>query len=699
MKKHPLLQLLAMLLALAALTCAGCHSLDDDDDDDGVSLTLSRESMTITSALGGYTSAELTATLTGSSASLEWYSTNTDIISVTASGRTATLLCEGTAGTVKVGVRTADGAHDTSCKVKVELSDTPASPVTNVQVTEGSITANGFTLTWTDPVMASGVVIDVFKTEAERTTANALAESHDATKPTVYSTYSIERGVGTYTIDDLLTDATGVTYYYSVYGYLNGKRSVEAVNGRETLLADRVAPGSVTLAESAAIDDHTLTVSWTEPADEDYTGVTITLSPATDLAGEAIAPLTVAKGTTSASFTKLSAATVYTLTFATKDRNGNAQGDANNAENAGVTASYTTAADTTAPAAVTEAKALGGNAKVTLSWKDPAELDVKEIHVSDASGTLLETVALGVQRHVISSLTNGTEYSYTVTAYDYNDNASAAATLTATPSVKVSDVTATARWTQEVLVKWTDVDTSYKYKVTCGNTSKTIDAGVQIAQFTGLTVGTEYSVTVSTLDAGGTTVLGTSDAVKVTPKKVESKKIISRNAEVKVSDQANKQLNTSSGANLLCCQNSTGGGTALWTIYPALDGSITVSHSVTTSEGETVEAQYDTFSLYHNVKGYATLTVSALTATEATAVGNNVSLSTSTTTDATGGATFFFGYSAVGDDYYTLRLNVTGKNYALGCTDADNNADEILYYDDATDATCESQRYAWYMSD
>lgn len=515
------------LLAVSALVFAGCRELDDDDDDVSPSLTISRESLTITSALGGYTKTQLSASLSGYSAGLSWYSTDTSIISVESAGSTATLLCEGSAGTAKVGVRTTDGALEAACMVTVVLSATPASPVSDVSVVEGSATTKGFTLTWTDPSISSKVIIDVFETEAARTTANALAASSSDTEPTVYKTYAVSMGEESYTIEDLVTNADGKTYYFSVYGFINGKRSFRYENGSATLSADTTPPANVTdIALESDAGDHTLVVSWTEPADEDYKSVTVAISPATDFAGEAlsasVAIQEVAKGLTHATFTKLAANTEYTFTFKTNDINGNEQ-------ETGATAAFTTAADTTAPAAVTEASAAAGRTAATLSWTDPSDADFKEIRVYQGDSTSYTTVEASSAENKantlqVSGLAELTAYTFHVKAVDYNGNESAAVDVSATTanpvatnvSATVTDVsfaegdigklTVTVTWSAPSAHE-TDASgnaVTYAYSVALKNGDSVVETNavgtaVLTTTFTGLTYGTEYTYEVTTI--------------------------------------------------------------------------------------------------------------------------------------------------------------------------------------------------------
>lgn len=455
-------------IAAALLVFVGCPTSPEST----ASLTLDKNSLVITSALGGYTNQTLTATLENSTASLEWYTTNSKIVSVSAQGNSATLICEGTQGTARVGVITSDGELEAYCTVSVVLSETPAQALTDVTLVEGSQTVSGFTLNWNYPAISSAAVIDIFETQEAQDAANKLAASSSSQEPTVYKTYSVKRDVlssstsGTFTISNLLSNAEGKTYYYSAYGFLNGKRSTSYTNGTAKLIADSTAPGNVENIEASLTTDHVITLTWTEPSDEDYESVTVSISPATDFAGSAlasdVATQTLRKGTTTATFSNLAAETEHTFTFKTADSNGNTQGDANNTENAGTSATFTTAKDETPPASVSGLSAtFTVNGNVVVSWTDPEDVDFKQVIVSATTTTdgitapESQTISAGTQTTIFSCDTSA-DYTFTVKTYDYNGNEGIAVSTEATKPT-VTNVTAekTASYSG-VVVSWTE---------------------------------------------------------------------------------------------------------------------------------------------------------------------------------------------------------------------------------------------------
>lgn len=481
-------------IAVALLVFVGCPTSPEPT----ASLTLDKNALVITSALGGYTNQTLTATLENSSASLEWYTTNSNIVSVSPNGSTATLICEGTQGTARVGVVTSDGELEAYCTVSVVLSETPAQALTDVTVVEGSQTVSGFTLNWNYPAISSAAVIDIFESSEAQDAANKLAASSSSEEPTVYKTYTVKRDVlssstsGTYTISDLLSNAEGKTYYYSAYGFLNGKRSTSYSNGTAKLIADSTAPDNVENIE-ATVSDHTIVLTWTEPADEDYESVTVSISPAKDFAGSDLADdvktQTLKKGTTTAKFENLAAETAHTFTFKTADSNGNIQGDTNNAS-AGSTETFTTLKDETAPAGVSGLTAtFTVNGNVVVSWTDPEDVDFKQVVVSATTSTdgitapESQTISAGTKTATFSCDTSA-DYTFTAKTYDYNENETTVSVEATKPTV--SDVTAekTASYSG-VKVSWTEPSSAsgytFSYSVsayTDGSTDATATATV-----------------------------------------------------------------------------------------------------------------------------------------------------------------------------------------------------------------------------
>ncbi|GHT86897.1 hypothetical protein FACS1894137_13140 [Spirochaetia bacterium] len=89
--------------------------------------------------------------------------------------------------------------------------------------------------------------------------------------------------------------------------------------------------------------------------------------------------------------------------------------------------------DTSAPAELGGLNAAAGDKQIVLTWTDPADSDFAKAVITYGTESL--TVAKGTQTAVITGLTNGTAYTFTVKAVDTAGNSSAGISKTATSYV------------------------------------------------------------------------------------------------------------------------------------------------------------------------------------------------------------------------------------------------------------------------
>ena len=362
---------------------------------------------------------------------------------------------------------------------------------------------------------------------------------------------------------------------------------------------------------------------------------------------------------------------------------------------------------TTAPSAVTSLTATAAETTVTVTWTNPSDEDFKNVvlsyKVSGSEDAPTEVTLTGTEYEFTG--TAGTTYAITVKAVDYAGNVSTEAntevTIEALSENAPQNATAAARWTGEILVKWKQgALADATYDVTCTSNSditpaqKVTDPTVEngwVAQFTGLTAGTEYSFKVTATQLGSD---ATYESFTVKATAVEVKRTIQNGA---ITDTSNRDLNTGSAANTLLCQWNTGAGDAVWLVYPANDNSIYKEHTVQVSETQSVTDYYDTFILYHCGKGYLKLGDSVKDGMSALVANGNVSLSTSGADSAT---VFFLGYHS-NKDYSTLRAaNISNVIIYYTATridngEASNNETEIVIADSAASATFTDLGYAW----
>ncbi len=259
------------------------------------------------------------------------------------------------------------------------------------------------------------------------------------------------------------------------------------------------APAEVTDAVVTAGDGQ-LTISWTDPADEDFDHVIIT--------GDGIAEQNVNKGIQSVTITGLTNGNEYEITLRTADAAGNVSD--------GVAVSGTPKADevpdTTAPAEVTGATVATGDGQLTITWADPTDVDFDHVIVTGAAITM-QNVAKGVQRAVITGLENGIAYEITLKTVDQAGNESEGVSISGTPTAD-PDITAPGEvegasvsvGDGQLTITWTDpADADFDYVTVTGAaiTAHNVAKGVQQTVITGLENGRNYEITLKTVDQAG----------------------------------------------------------------------------------------------------------------------------------------------------------------------------------------------------
>lgn len=171
--------------------------------------------------------------------------------------------------------------------------------------------------------------------------------------------------------------------------------------------------------------------------------------------------------------------------------------------------------DTTAPAEVTNQTGVPADGQVTLSWTDPVDADFSKVEITYTPGNGNVEINKGVQTAAITSLTNGTAYTFTIRTVDETGNRSTGVTSgphiplgadpgDTTPPAEVTGFNGTAG-NGSVALTWVDpTDTDFTKVIisyTPGTATAEIGQGTQAATITGLTNGTEYTFTIKTVDA------------------------------------------------------------------------------------------------------------------------------------------------------------------------------------------------------
>lgn len=503
-------------IVLLSFSFTSCNDLAEKNEDSTPSLTLSEYAVEITSAMAAVTTHKITAKVENSSSKVYWTSSNKQIATVSNDGSGTTVVTVQGAGTAVISAKTEDGKLQKNCYVTITLTSMKPTPVSELEVSD--ITSTTVTLSWEKPSVAGQVLIEVYEGSKNSVT--------DGTQP--FSVHYVDVSKRTYTVKDLITDSKGTKKYsFFVYGYLNGEKSKSVSTAEATLLKDDQPPESVKNVTSKTTD-HAISLSWTEPSDEDYAGVEITTT-GKHLDGSEIESINVLKGNTTASFTELKANTEYTFVFKTYDLNNNKQSE-------GESVAVKTLKDTTAPNALTEIHYAVTRNSIDITYEDSTSPDFKFVQVFVGDEKKLD-VAKGVKSVKVSDLELGQTYIVTLKAVDYDDNVAPCSPITQKITGPiVTSVEVSAKYTGSAYVTWNDTEAqetdndgnkvTYKYKVVLTPSSgsaieKEIEHGVETAYIAGLTVGESYSVKVLTCPSDVSETFADENEVKeVTAKKV-----------------------------------------------------------------------------------------------------------------------------------------------------------------------------------
>ncbi|MEP7194103.1 MAG: PKD domain-containing protein, partial [Actinomycetota bacterium] len=238
-------------------------------------------------------------------------------------------------------------------------------------------------------------------------------------------------------------------YSYSVFakdGVPNYSAGVTASATTEAVPVDVTPPASVTGLAAASASDTSIALSWANPSDADFAGVTIrralgATAPATVTDGTSVA-VPASATTTSFTDTALTSSTTYSYAVFSHD------GVPNHA--AGVNVTAATSADVTAPGPVTGLNAApttidANQVQVRLSWTSPADPDfagvtIRRLHgatapATRADGDLVVTDTAQTNYTNTTGLIAGTQYSYAVFAHDLAGNYAAPTTVTVTTAL------------------------------------------------------------------------------------------------------------------------------------------------------------------------------------------------------------------------------------------------------------------------
>ena len=389
------------------------------------------------------------------------------------------------------------------CKQQVEIPSDKTAPADVTELTVQAANGNAV-LSWKNPADPDFAGVQVTMSPAEGTLKNAVSLGKEVTS----------------------LDVSGLTvgkeYTFTVKAFdesLNYSKGAEAkATVTDTSTSDKTAPADVTELTVAASNGNAV-LSWKNPADTDFAGVQVAMSPAEGTLKNAVS---LGKDVVSLDVSGLTVGKEYTFTVKAFDES------LNYSEGAEAKATVADTADYTAPADVTELTVIAADGNAVLTWKNPADTDFAgvQIAMSPAEGTLKNAVVLGkdVVSFDVSGLTIGKEYTFTVKAFDeslnYSEGAEAKATVADTADYTApADVTSLTVTNKDasVLLTWTDAtdEDIYGYEVTWNknapiNRSAAMEAnsmmvapGANGCYISNLTNGTEYTFTVKSVDTSG----------------------------------------------------------------------------------------------------------------------------------------------------------------------------------------------------
>ena len=371
-----------------------------------------------------------------------------------------------------------------STPIRVTADAAPTGPVGNLTATGG---LSQVTLEWTDPsdsdfshVLISWTPAAVLPPESRR----------------------VEPGVQTDTITNLISSQD---YNFTVTT-VDTLGNTIATTTAATTLQDTTPPGAVALGATARTNG-SVEVTWTNPPDSDFSHILLSWSPAD---GPAPQPLNIGSGAQTAAVTGLTNGTQYTFTAQSVDTSGNVSD----------TSAPVTATANAATLPVTNLDTAPGAARVTVTWTDPVIDDFTHVRItwSPPHGGVTQPLVVqpGTQTALLTGLTAGTQYTVTATAVDtFGHQAIAARAVTVTADASVPPVTnlAATPGPDSASVTWTDPGVSDLAHISItwspphGDIPQplVVQPGTQAALLTGLTAGTQYTITATATDTLGHT--------------------------------------------------------------------------------------------------------------------------------------------------------------------------------------------------
>lgn len=549
------------------LSCNLAFFLAKSEDES--SLVLSSSNVNLSSAVSYKTSFTLSATLISSSenASVNWFTSDSSILSLSSSSGkeiTVTALNEGNANVIAVS---SDGLLSATCSVSVSLAELSCHEISDFAFV--SSTSDSVSFSWTASLDASQVRIDCYS---------------DATPSVLQSsTYFLNQNQSG-TVKNLFQDSS---YIFRAYACNNGETSKEKLSEQSSSLTaktqvDTTAPSSVSNIK-ATVSDHTIILTWKNPSDSDLSYVNISTNQ-TDMKGNAISALRLSSTLTSTRFENLSDKTEYTFTFASEDKFGNTQGDANNSNNQGETFTVSTSEDLTPPESPSDFYFVIENSKMTISWnEDNASSSSDFAYVLIKVGNAEEAKVASGEKSYSCTISNGTKYQITICSQDISENKSnefSTEISTDFTELGISSVNVQSQYTGQLKATWSSSISDSSYIIYAVNQDDETDFAYS-SSFRGtsgvinnLSVGKTYTVNVcSVQEYENYKILYKDDSATSS---AQVKKIVWSILQPWENQIMVPQISsTASYANVIISASPDSYTYPLWIVMPALNGSST----------------------------------------------------------------------------------------------------------------------------
>ncbi|MFH2114928.1 MAG: fibronectin type III domain-containing protein [Spirochaetota bacterium] len=305
-----------------------------------------------------------------------------------------------------------------------------------------------------------------------------------------------------------LTNGIEYSFELVVIDTAGNESSPVTMAGSPESSTDEQAPDALNIDEALTeAGDGLVSLHWTNPVVPDLSHVEIRHDQNADV-------FYVDATRTSATLMGLTNGVEHTFSLIAVDTSGNASDPVS-------TSAMPTSeglVDTDPPGPISNPVPVPGSTRVSLSWTKPADADLGQTEILVSPGDLILYIPASLDSAIVTSLTNGTPYTFTFTAVDTSGNRSTAVESTVTP---LSDLAAPGEVTiipstasdAQVLLEWQeplDEDLA-RILITSDHDTGTItlEPGMDLALIGGLENSLAYTFTIRTVDHNGNTSAGT----------------------------------------------------------------------------------------------------------------------------------------------------------------------------------------------